>query len=216
MKHKIYLIPGQGADERLFSNLKLENCELIILEFPVPEKNELLPAYAKRIALQIDTRVPFSILGVSLDGMIAIEISKILSPKKTVIISSAKGRSELPFRYRMLKYIPLYKLLPGILLKRMANIVRPIFEPESKTKTPVFRAMINAKKPKFMQRSIHMIVNWDNQHIPENLIHIHGTNDRTLPLRNINEDIIHVQGGGHMLVLVRADEINKILRKIFV
>lgn len=215
MKHRIYLIPGQGADERLFSELKLDNCELNVLKFLVPGKDELLPEYAKRMSEQIDTAQSFSIVGVSLGGMIAVEMSKFLPAEKIVIISSAKGREELPVRYRMMKYVPLYKMFPGVLLKRMANIARPIVEPESKAKTPVFKAMIDAKDPQFMQRSIHMIVNWDNKQAPANLVHIHGTKDKTLPIRYIDNKAIKVKGGGHMVTLVRSGEISKLLNEIF-
>lgn len=214
MKHRVYLIPGQGADERLFSELKLENCETQILRFLVPEKDELLPAYAKRMAAQIDTTQPFSIVGVSLGGMIAVEMSKFMSPQKVVLISSAKGRDELPLRYRFMKHVPLYKLFPGTLLKKMANMARPVVEPESKEKTPVFKAMIDAKDPDFMQRSIHMIANWDNKDRPSNLVHIHGTKDKTLPVRYIDQPV-KVDGGGHMVTLVRAEEISRLLNEIF-
>lgn len=213
-RHRVYMIPGQGADERLFKDIRLENCEMIILRFLVPVKNELLPEYARRMAGQIDTMKPFSIIGVSMGGMIAVEMSKFLHPQKVVIISSAKGRDELPLRYRFMSHVPIYRLFPGRFLKRMANIVRPIVEPESKQNTPVFKAMINDKDPEFMQRSIHMIVNWKNTDKPSNLIHIHGTKDRTLPLRNI-KDAVEVKGGGHMVTLVRANEISTLLNEYF-
>ena len=213
-KHRVYLIPGQGADERLFKDIQLKNCEAVALKFPVPEKNELLPDYAKRIAKQIDTTRSFSIVGVSMGGMIAIEMSKFLKPDKIVIISSAKGRDELPMRYRFMSHVPLYKIFPGTMLKGLANIARPIVEPESKKNTPVFKAMIDAKDPKFMERSIHMIVNWKNTEKPANLVHIHGTKDRTLPARNI-KNAVKVKGGGHMVTLVRAEEISAMLNQIF-
>lgn len=213
-KHRVYLIPGQGADERLFNDLRLENCEMIILDFLIPEKNELLPRYAKRMAGQIDTTKPFSLIGVSMGGMIAIEMSKFLDPEKVVIISSAKGRDELPARYRFMSHVPLYKIFPGKLLKHLANIARPLVEPESRKNTAVFKAMIDAKDPKFMERSIHMIVNWENSDVPSNLVHIHGTKDRTLPVRNI-KDAVQVKDGGHMVTLARAREISAILNGVF-
>jgi pimeloyl-ACP methyl ester carboxylesterase len=213
-RHRVYLIPGQGADARLFKDLKLNNCEASVLVFPVPEKNELLPDYARRMAKQIDTARPFSLVGVSMGGMIAVELSKFLCPEKVVIISSAKGRDELPLRYRFMSHVPLYKVFSGTLLKQLANIARPIVEPESKKNTPVFKAMIDAKDPRFMERSIHMIVNWQNTDKPSNIIHIHGTRDRTLPVRNI-KDAVTINGGSHMVTLIRAEEISAILNGIF-
>lgn len=42
------------------------------------------------------------------------------------------------------------------------------------------------------------------------IIAIHGINDHTLPLRNINPSII-VKGGSHMMTLTSGAEINKMI-----
>ena len=211
-KHKVYLLPGQGADGRLFQKLKLENCDTVIIKYPVPEKGERLPAYAKRISIQIDTTQNFSLIGVSMGGMIAVELSKFLHPQKIIIISSAKNRSELPFRYKFLNYVPLNKLFGGRLLKRMANLARPLVEKEARKDNDVFKSMIRDKHPKFMKRSINCITHWKNKEYPSNIIHIHGEKDKTIPIRNI-KDPIRIKHGGHMIVFTHAEEVSEIINR---
>lgn len=208
----VYLLPGQGADGRLFQRLSLENCDTVVIKYPVPLKGETLPAYAMRLSAQIDTTKPFYLVGVSFGGMNAIEIGKILHPEKIILISSAKTKNELPLRYRFQKTIPLYALTGGRMLKYMANFARPIVEPDSKPDTKTFRSMIDDKDPAFMKRSIRMIIQWNNSEIPANVVHIHGDNDHTLPYRKIN-NAIKVENGSHMMTLIKAEEISKLVNQ---
>lgn len=49
---------------------------------------------------------------------------------------------------------------------------------------------------------------------PDNLIRIHGTNDKLLPLRE-NNGVITIDGGGHFMIIEQADEVSKELNKLF-
>lgn len=210
--HTLYLIPGIGADGRIFKELKIENCDTVIIDFIVPEKNERLPEYAKRMAAKIDTTKPFSVLGVSFGGMIAVEISKFLKPEKIFLVSSAKTRNELPAHYRMAGYIPFDKLFTGNFFKKMGNLLRPVYEPESRRETAFFRQMTNDTDPRVMKRSLHCIVNWKNDKCPENVVHLHGEKDRTLPIKNIKNPV-EIKDGSHEIILLRAEEISRIINK---
>lgn len=83
----LYAISGLGADERVFQYLKLEH-ELIPIPWLTPENGEPIEWYAKRMAAKINTEEEFVILGVSFGGLVAVEMSKILKPTITVLISS--------------------------------------------------------------------------------------------------------------------------------
>lgn len=210
-RKKVYLLPGQGADWALFTKLELSECDTVILKYPVPFKRETLPQYAKRLLLQIDTTQPFYLVGVSFGGMNAIEIAKLTHPKKIILISSAKNRKELPFRYTFQRIFPMYTFFSGRFYKKMAQRARPLFEPDCKPYDSLFRAMIHRKDPSFMKRSIKMICRWKNKEIPVSLVHIHGTNDHTLPHRKIVNPI-SVYDGSHMMVYTRAKEISKLIQ----
>ena len=77
---KLYLIPGMGADARLFEGLRREGLEFEVLEFIPPVKGESLREYALRMGERIDTTKPYVLGGQSLGGTMATEIASVLQP----------------------------------------------------------------------------------------------------------------------------------------
>ena len=210
----VYFFPGQGSDERLFSKIKLDsNFRLIYIAYPVPEKRTTLKEYANVISKQIDTNQTYIFIGVSLGGMICTELADIFKPQKIIIISSAKCRKELPFRYRFQKTIPINKIIPGGLIKVGAQILQPIVEPDRKKDKAVFKSMLKSKSPKYYKRTVNMIINWDRKNYNDKIIHIHGTKDHTIPIRNVKVNY-RIDKGSHMMTLTRGDEINELIKSI--
>lgn len=207
----VYLFPGQGADHRLFDNLELpEGYSPIYISYPTPEKGTSLKDFAQQLIPQIDTTEPLILIGVSLGGMICTELHDILNPLKTIVISSAKNRSEIPGKYRFMKSFPLYKILPPGSIKAGSFIAQPVVEPDRKKGKETFVAMLRDKDPDFLKRSIDMIIKWERTEYNPAIIHIHGNNDHTLPIRNISANHI-VDKGSHMMVYTNAETINAIL-----
>jgi hypothetical protein len=60
----VYILSGLGADKRVFDFLKLDDVELIHMEWIRPEMSESIEAYVKRICKQIVTDKP-TLIGVS-------------------------------------------------------------------------------------------------------------------------------------------------------
>ena len=154
IKTNVYFFPGQGSDKRIFDSLKIDsNFNKRFIEYPIPEKKTTLREFSLQLSSEIDTTVPFTLVGVSLGGMICSELSEILHPQRTIIISSAKNREELPLRYRFQKTIPLYKLFPGFVLKGGARFLQPIVEPDRKKNKHTFKSMLKNKHPKYLKRT---------------------------------------------------------------
>ncbi|MEM7371568.1 MAG: alpha/beta hydrolase [Bacteroidota bacterium] len=212
-RHKVYLIPGQAADYRSFQFLELDDkYEIEIIEHPLPERNESMVSLARRLSASIDTTRSYSFVGVSLGGMLAIEMSKYLQPEKIIIIASIKGQQEMPKRYKFLRVVPLYKLFNGGFYQWGANFLRPLFEHDSDQVDEISRAMLEAKPRNYIKRTIHCIITWRNETIPENLVHIHGDKDNTLPHKNIGEAIT-IKNGTHMMVMTSAKEVSQIINQ---
>ena len=213
-KQVVYLIPGQGADARLYKNIQLDSIyEVRNIEYFTPEKGWDMNEFAHQLARQIDTTQTFSIVGVSLGGMLATEMNDFLNPKKVILISSAKSRKELPFRYRFQKVIPIHEIVPGFVIKASAKILQPIVEPDRGKDASTFKAMLRDKDPKFMKRTVKMILEWNRETYDENIFHIHGDLDKTIPARNVDFDYL-VEDGSHMMVLTRGDLISQLLNQI--
>ena len=208
----IYLLPGQGADCRLFKYIDFPY-DTVHLEFPVPEKKTTLREYAHGFIPRIDTSRPFILIGVSLGGMICSELTDTLEPDLTIVISSAKFRAELPGRYKFQKTIPLNKIIPKGMTKWGAKVLAPIVEPARKQDKETFRSMIEAKDPAYLKRTVDMVINWDKEDYDDRIIHIHGDQDHTLPHRKVKYDYL-VENGTHMMVYIRGDEISKLINEI--
>lgn len=212
--HILYLFPGQGSDERIFSNIRFDSTYKIVnILYPIPEKGATMKEYASLLRKQIDTTGAYSFIGVSLGGMLCSELTDILHPQKVIIISSAKCRKELPFRYRFQKSIPIYKLFPKGAIKFGARMLQPIVEPDRNKNKAIFKSMLKNKNAKFLKRSVNMIIRWDKRNYDSTIIHIHGTKDHTLPIRKTKPTIV-IEKGSHMMTLTRGKEIEVLLNEI--
>lgn len=62
-----------------------------------------------------------------------------------------------------------------------------------------------------MKYSVNMIINWVRTSNNTEIIHIHGDNDYTIPLKNIKHPDYIVKGGSHMMTLTKEkfDKENK-------
>jgi pimeloyl-ACP methyl ester carboxylesterase len=214
-KTTVCFFPGQGSDKRIFDSLTIDTSfRLQYIAYGTPPKHCTLHEYAKQLSVQIDTTQKFILVGVSLGGMICVELCDIVKPEKVILISSAANRDELPIRYRFQRVIPLYKLFPGFVLLGGAKMLQPIVEPDRKKNKSTFKKMLGAKNPVYMKRTIGLITHWDRTSNSRNIIRIHGTKDHTIPIRNIPDPGHVVSHGSHMMTLTRAKEISDILNRV--
>ena len=213
-KPRIYLISGQGADSRLFRNLNLDSAfEIRHIDFETPKSGQDMQSYAHQISKQFDNASRKIIIGVSIGGMIATELSEILEPEMVIVVSSAKCRKEIPKRYRLLKFIPFHKVIPSRVIKTFAKLLQPLVEPDQNKESETFYQMLNDKDPKFLKRTINMIISWNRKNYSKDIIHIHGNRDNTIPIKCVKCDHI-VEGGSHMMMLTRGSELSVLINKI--
>jgi len=210
----VYFFSGQGSDSRIFSKLVLDsNYHIVNIHMPVPSYNQTIKEYSNLLISQIDTSQNYILIGVSLGGMVCSELADVLKPEKVILISSAKCRNELPSLYKFQKYVPINKIVPRGMVKMGAQILQPIVEPDRKKNKKLFISMLKNKSSHYFKSSSNMVVNWDKETYNPEIIHIHGSKDHTLPIRNVNADYI-IPGGSHMMTLTRGDELNSLLLQI--
>lgn len=209
---KVYFISGLGADKRAFSFLDLSFCEPIFIDWIPPQKNESLSHYAMRLKEQINDANPI-VVGVSFGGMLATEMAKNDDTLKAIIISSNKIKSEFPKHLLAGKFIPLYKWIPASLLKKATLFRRLFFGPKGEKQKQIFHQILNDTDTRFTKWAIHSIMHWDNNTIPKNLVHIHGTADKLLPYRLVKADF-SIQKGTHLMIMNNADEISVLLKQL--
>ena len=205
----IYCISGVGADERIFSNLSINNYNIVPIKWPAFEKNDDIRSYAKKISAQIPGENPI-ILGLSFGGMLAVEIGKIRATEKIFLVSSAKTSAELPKISRLYNADKLLDMMPDFVFKspRFANF--RMIGAKNKEEEKVLAAMLNSSAPGFVKWALKAIVLWKNTAYPTNIIHLHGTADAIIPTRDVHADY-WVEGGTHIMVYNRAAEVSRII-----
>jgi pimeloyl-ACP methyl ester carboxylesterase len=210
---KVYFISGLAADSRVFKNLRLpEGFEPVYLDWIKPLKDESLRAYSLRLAEKIDTSERFILVGLSMGGMVAVEITNQVHAYLTIIIASIPVSSQLPYYFRIGARLYLHKMIPIGLVKNAA-IAKRLFTTETKEDKELLKTIIRESDPEFIKWSLTAILQWENKTIPENLVHIHGSRDEILRMRFTKPTHI-ISKAGHLMVMNRAEEINRILKEV--
>lgn len=207
MEKTIYCISGLGADEQVFSNLRVEGHRLQHIPWLVPGKKEDISTYAGRMANAIKTPSPV-LIGVSFGGMIGIEIAKQLQLNKLFIVSSVKSVAELPAWMKAVGKVQLNKLLPARSYKYAGSIGNRRLGVSTKEEKEMVRQYRRNADPQFVDWAINQVVNWKNDWQPGHLVHIHGDKDKMFPIKRISATHV-IPGGTHMMVYNRAAEISR-------
>jgi len=206
---KLYGISGLGADKRVFEFLTLE-CELIPIEWIEPLKNETIENYAIRLSKSINKKEDFGIMGVSFGGLIAIEISKRLNPKLTILISSVETKWELRTIYRIIGKTKLLKLIPQFLFDPPRIIANWVFGAKKKK---LLHQILDDTDLKFAKWAVNQLTNWKNgEKLSNPILKIGGTNDRLIPSKKDNNQRL-IDKGKHFMIVDRADEISLIINE---
>ena len=209
-----YFISGLGADERAFQNLELPAfIKPVYLSWIMPNEKESLVSYSKRLSEGIDEKEPFILFGLSMGGMVAVEIAKIKSPKKIIIISSISNYHSFPYGMRTAGFLHLYNLIPVSWMKS-ASLIKRIFMHEPAPVKILIEEMIKESNGEFIKWALGAIANWKNDIVPPNLFHIHGEKDEIFPIKYCHPDV-RIPNGTHLMVLTHAREINQILGNLF-
>ncbi len=204
----VYLISGLGADQRLFERLNLQNHRVHPVEWVEPDTDESLAVYCKRLAKQIAANNNSILIGVSFGGIVAIELAKLIHPKKIIIISSIKATSEKPWHFELLSHLFLHRLVSPQLLQFLLKLLRPMFGRMTNDDYELFKSMIEDANPRLLSWGIESVLKWRSPSIDSEIVHIHGDRDLIFPIKKIKAAKI-IKGGNHYMVVQRAEEISE-------
>lgn len=210
---KIFLIPGLGADERIFQYLDLQGHDIIPVKWIEPDQLDSLSTYAQKL-IQHYSITPHSIvIGNSLGGMLTIEIAKKVELEKAILISSIKTTDEAPQSFKWYGRLPFYKLIPSKWLPFTGSLIRKVMGKMSKHHQELFVSMLKGTSPQFIKWALGAIPRWDNHLIPNNVYHITGSRDKIFPCKWIHGATI-IEGGTHIMIFSKAKQINSWLKEI--
>ncbi|WMI64540.1 alpha/beta hydrolase [Aestuariibaculum sp. YM273] len=210
----IYLMPGMAASPKIFEYIRLPEPEfkLYFLEWMIPEKQESISDYALRMCKHIDFE-NVVLVGVSFGGVLVQEMSKHISVRKLIIVSSVKQQSELPKQMLIAKTTMAYKLVPTQLASKIDVVAKYAFGNNVTKRLELYKKYLSVNDSNYLSWAIERMVCWNQQVAPEGLVHIHGDNDSVFPIKNINNCII-IKGGTHIMIINKYKWFNENLPKI--
>jgi len=204
---KLYGISGLGADKRVFQYLKLDN-PLIPIDWIDPKENESIEDYSKRLSLKITEKENFGIIGVSFGGLVAVEISKLLNPNITILISSVETNKELRTIYRILGKTKIVRLIPRNLFNPPRILANWVFGTK---KTKLLGEILDDTDLNFSKWAINELISWrNNEYLTNQILKIGGTKDKLIPSKNV-KNVKLIERGEHFMIVDKAEEISQLI-----
>jgi pimeloyl-ACP methyl ester carboxylesterase len=208
---EIHLVPGVAADAALFSRLSLPGHALHVLALPTMPEGSTITDYAGVLAQQVDAGVPHALLGVSMGGMCVQEMAAVTGAHKVIIISSWKGPHEMPAVLHALRGTHPERVLTPKLVERIKPVLYWQMGAEDEERKALIDGFIARMPLEQIKVQLNASLNWNGPPAPvKGLVHIHGENDRLMPISSIT-GAIPVAGGGHLMVHDRAAEVAAIV-----
>ncbi len=211
---RLVLIPGLGADARVFGPQLRAFPDAIAPAWIEPARRESLASYAQRMAAGIDASSPLVLAGLSLGGMLALEMARHLPARRVVLIASCTHPSAVR---RVMRAIEIAgRLWPLWSAEWIKSLAPPVMgrggtvPPESRR---VLIDMIRDTPADFIRWGGRAIFEWPGRADPGvPVAHIHGARDWVIPMKRVRPTRI-VPGGSHVLNLSHPDEVTRFLKE---
>ncbi|NNL08939.1 MAG: alpha/beta hydrolase [Croceitalea sp.] len=213
-KIAVYLMPGMAANPSIFDGIQLDPSifDVYRLEWFVPLKGMSIQTYAQQMCSFVKHPEPV-LIGVSFGGLLVQEMARLIPTKQVIIVSSIKSPKELPKRMLFAKYTKVHKLLPTGLINNVELLAKYAFGETVTKRLALYEKYLSIRDKYYIDWCIEQLVNWKQQNIPKNLVHIQGERDAVFPLVNIQNCTV-VKGGTHTMIIHRARWFNENLPTI--
>ena len=213
MIESVYLMPGMGANPRIFEFISLsERYDVNFLSWIPPQKNESLKHYAMRMCQRVKHQNPI-LIGVSFGGVLVQEMARQMDCKKIIIISSVKSNQEMPKHMKLAQVTNAHRLLPTQWIKNLETFALFVFGNGIQRHLDHYKRYLSERDPEYLSWAIDRLVKWNRNSPHKDIIHIHGAQDSIFPVKNIQDPFIKTDGD-HAIILNKSDWFNKNLPKI--
>jgi pimeloyl-ACP methyl ester carboxylesterase len=211
MNAKIVLLPGLGADERLFRLQQAAIPGLVVPPWPIPQPEDSLTTFAVRLANAIPRHEPLYLGGSSFGGMVALELAALLRPRGVFLIGSCTSPAGIRPLVRSMRFVAAALPASAFHPRRWAlPFVLPKFGRLTSQQKELFWSMASRTPSSFLKWGIEAILSWRPTPATVPVHQIHGSHDRLIPLSRVSPNKV-VSGGGHLLTLTHPQEVTSFL-----
>lgn len=217
---RLVLLPGLGVDRRVFYPQAAAFPDVLIPEWLTPEPRESLAHYAERLAALVRTteRGPAVVGGLSIGGMLALEMSRHLDARAVVLIASCRSPravcSPLRLVERIGRWVPDAIVRAGLPMAKLLVGRGGVGGGLSRDDRRLLGELIMHVPVPFLRWGGRAIMEWPGaEEVAAPVHHIHGDHDWVIPLRCVKPTVV-VPGGSHVLNLSHPGEVNRLLREV--
>ncbi len=205
-----YLIPGMGADQRIYQNFNLRYGKVHYLNWVDAQDSKDMKDFAKIIANRITTENNV-IVGSSMGGMMSVELSRIVNPLATVLISAPTGIHQFPRILKAAKQSKIHKVVTPKTIPYFYKLADTFMGFKNPQQRQMFYEMMSGLGPKFIHFSVNAVLEWDNQEEPSGkYLQIIGSKDVLFDYRKMKNPVV-LENGGHFSAFDRAEEVSNII-----
>jgi pimeloyl-ACP methyl ester carboxylesterase len=209
----LILIPGMGADERVFRAQQASFANLRIPAWIKPLPSETLICYARRFAKAIDPGQACFIGGASFGGILALEMAARVKARAVFLIGSIRSPAGMHWGVRAVR--PLARLtlaLPFPILGPLAELSLYSCGRYSNISTRSLLRQISDADASFLRWAVRAVLDWQpSTEVGRAPIYqIHGAKDRVFPARLAAADEL-VGSAGHLISVTHGQAVNQFI-----
>jgi pimeloyl-ACP methyl ester carboxylesterase len=210
---RMVLLPGLGADARLFRDQADLAADITIPAWPPRDQGESLVQFARRIADTLTQDVDV-VGGASFGGMVALEIAALIRPRAVALIGSCTSPEAVAPWLRATGHVFVKMPVAAFRPRRLTSpIVRPLLGPLRPAEEQLFWSMASATSPAFLRWGCRAILGWRPTSVSTSVFHLHGSRDRLIPLGRVRPTRI-LEGAAHLPSLSHPAETKAFLRDV--
>jgi pimeloyl-ACP methyl ester carboxylesterase len=209
---RVFLITGFALDKRAFSLMDLPGDVYRTLDLIPVVKGESLREYALRMAAQIGLAPGDIIGGVSLGGMLALEMAKVVAVRGVVIIASATHPRYIRKRFKM--WAPIAAFVPESVIRRIFTLIPRILALQNML-SPEGQALladIMGKFPPALLKAFPMmILRWPGCQPPARFRHIHSDGDWLIRPNGDPATLTILPGRNHLITVSHPKAVRELV-----
>lgn len=150
------------------------------------------------------------VIGLSLGGILASEMTTFIPHLKVILVSSIKSHSERSNILKLGQWFPIQGLMPPNTMQKFTFMWEAAQKKRLKGDSGHMVQMFKEQDDKFLRWAIVNAPKWKGKGDESRIAHIHGTADRMFPFHRI-KNAIPVQGGTHLMIYVNGEEVTKLI-----
>jgi len=211
---RLLLLPGLGADERLFAGLGPQGLPVIPHPLPIPQPHESMPRYALRVAAELELRPEDWVGGASFGALVAADIARRRPVAGLILIGGALTSETIPKAARALAAMSgRFPIRCARTLIALPAVLAFAFRPLSPDAARVLGEMLNTAPDGLLREGARLLAGYRPE-LPVlcPVYAIHGSRDRLMRPPALPHCQM-IEGAGHALALTHPQDVSRFLQE---